>query len=80
VGAPFEIGQGRPQDLATPDGSVNSVPRSIAADSDDGVHETVLGHAGHHMGVVMLNADSLPVPTCDTLCGQGRGVQIMGDD
>jgi hypothetical protein len=80
MGPPFEIGQGRSQDLATPNGSINTVPGSIAADSDDGTGETMLGHARHHMGMVMLNADPLTVPARDALCGQGRGVQIMGDD
>ena len=57
VGGALEAGVVGGKDLAAPDRPVRAVPGPVEGHADDRPDQSVLGHAGCDMGVVMLDGD-----------------------
>ena len=79
VGRPLESARRDPKELSAPDGVVESVPGPVPGDSRDRAADPVLGHAGEHVGIVVLHAHhgqaaGLCVPRRDVI-----RVEIAGD-
>ena len=53
--------------LAAPDRSVRAIPGTIPCETEHRARQLVLGHAGRHMGVMVLNSHERSIP----LCSQG---------
>ena len=47
------------EELAAPDGAIQAVAGAVPGDAEDGRLELILGHAGEHVGDVVLDGDEL---------------------
>ena len=74
--------QVREEDLAAPERAVVAHAQAVVGDAQERGRDAVLGGAGRHVRVVVLDGDALPgrEPLQGVLGGQVLGVEVVDDD
>ncbi len=81
---PAEMPVVREQKLTAPDAAVGAVARAVQCDADDRLGMVVFCHAGHDMGIVVLDPQQRQPPRLGELLRHRSrivaGMQVAGDD
>jgi hypothetical protein len=81
---PFKVVIRCNQDLSSPDCAIGAIAGAVKAKADDRLTpiQTMLGHHGSNMGVMVLDLDQRPLigVLLGPACRQIAGVEVTGDD